>query len=97
MQFLTELGQPVAAPMRIDQTPPKARRKLRDPTLHGGLAHPQRFGGCLHAGPGESQTLSHDEQVVLGIALSHKPAATSGRVIALEDTPKLPLDITEAF
>jgi hypothetical protein len=35
--------------------------------------------------------------VVLGIAISHKPAATSGSVMALEDTPKLPIDITEAF
>ncbi|MBV8915634.1 MAG: hypothetical protein JOZ05_21675 [Acetobacteraceae bacterium] len=35
--------------------------------------------------------------VVLGIAISHKPAATSGRIMALEDAPKLPIDITEAF
>ena len=35
--------------------------------------------------------------VVLGIAISHKPAATSGSVMAREDAPKLPLDITEAF
>ena len=35
--------------------------------------------------------------VVLGIAISHKPAATSGSVMALEDAPKLPIDITEAF
>jgi hypothetical protein len=35
--------------------------------------------------------------VVLGIAISHKPAATSGSVVALDDAPKLPIDITEAF
>ena len=35
--------------------------------------------------------------VVLGIAISHQPAATSGSVMALEDAPKLPIDITEAF
>ena len=35
--------------------------------------------------------------VVLGIAISHKPAATSGSVMAREDSPKLPIDITEAF
>ena len=35
--------------------------------------------------------------VVLGIAISHKPAATSGSVMALEDAPKLPIDITEGF
>jgi hypothetical protein len=35
--------------------------------------------------------------VVLGIAISHKPAATSGGVMALEDAPKLPIDIIEAF
>ena len=34
--------------------------------------------------------------VVLGIAISHKPA-TSGNVVALADAPKLPIDITEAF
>ncbi|MBV8753786.1 MAG: hypothetical protein JO328_13080 [Hyphomicrobiales bacterium] len=33
--------------------------------------------------------------VVLGIAMSHKPAASSGSVMA--DAPKLPIDITEAF
>jgi len=35
--------------------------------------------------------------VVLGIAISHEPAATSGNAIALADAPKLPIDITEAF
>ena len=35
--------------------------------------------------------------VVLGVAISHKPAATSGSVMALADAPKLPIDITEAF
>jgi flagellar biosynthesis protein FliQ len=35
--------------------------------------------------------------VVVGIAISHKPAATSGNVMALADAPKLPIDITEAF
>ena len=35
--------------------------------------------------------------VVLGIAISHKPAATSGSVMDLADAPKLPIDITEAF
>jgi hypothetical protein len=35
--------------------------------------------------------------VVLGIAVSHKPAATPGSVMALEDAPKLPIDITAAF
>jgi hypothetical protein len=35
--------------------------------------------------------------VVLGIAISHKSAATSGSVMGLEDAPKLPIDITEAF
>ena len=35
--------------------------------------------------------------VVLGLAISHKPAATSGNVMVLEDAPKLPIDITEAF
>jgi hypothetical protein len=35
--------------------------------------------------------------VVLGIATSHKPAAGFGSVTALEDAPKLPIDITEAF
>ena len=35
--------------------------------------------------------------VVLGIAISHKPAATSGSVMAREDAPKLPIDTTEAF
>ena len=33
--------------------------------------------------------------VVLGIAISHKQAASSGSVMA--DAPKLPIDITEAF
>jgi len=126
LQFLSEFGQPVAAAMRLDQTPAKALLKLRDPALYGGLVHPQRFGGCLHAaGAGESKKLSHDEHegsamtansrvtrctimlavyvalqlgsVVLGIAISHQPAATSGSVMALEDAPKLPIDITEAF
>jgi hypothetical protein len=112
--------------MRLDQTPAKALLKLRDPALYGGLVHPQRFGGCLHAaGAGESKKLSHDEHegsamtansrvtrctitlavyvalqlgsVVLGIAISHKPAATSGSVMALQDAPKLPIDIAEAF
>ena len=35
--------------------------------------------------------------VVLGIAISHKPAATFGSVMAIVDAPKLPIDITEAF
>jgi hypothetical protein len=35
--------------------------------------------------------------VGLGIAISHKPAATSGSVMAVADAPKLPIDITEAF
>ena len=35
--------------------------------------------------------------VVLGIAISHKPAATSGSVVGLADAPKLPIDITETF
>jgi hypothetical protein len=35
--------------------------------------------------------------VALGIAISHKPIATSGSVVALEDAPKLPIDVTEAF
>jgi hypothetical protein len=35
--------------------------------------------------------------VVLGIAISHKPAPTSGSVMALADAPRLPIDITEAF
>jgi hypothetical protein len=35
--------------------------------------------------------------VVLGIAIFHKPAATAGIVMALEDAPKLPIDVTEAF
>jgi len=35
--------------------------------------------------------------VVLGIAIWHKPAATSGSVMALADAPKLPIDVTEAF
>ena len=35
--------------------------------------------------------------VVLGIAISHKPAASSGSAMALEEAPKLPIDITEAF
>ena len=35
--------------------------------------------------------------VVVAIAISHKPAATSGSVMALENAPKLPIDITEAF
>lgn len=35
--------------------------------------------------------------VVLGIAISHKPAATSGHVMTVADAPKLPIDITEAF
>jgi len=35
--------------------------------------------------------------VVVGIAIPHKPAATSGSMIALADTPKLPINITEAF
>jgi hypothetical protein len=106
--------------MRLDQTPAKALLKLRDPSLYGGLVHPQRFGGCL-----QSKKLSHDEHegsgmtansrvtrytimlavyvalqlgsVVLGIAILHKPAATSGSVMALENAPKLPIDITEAF
>jgi len=29
--------------------------------------------------------------------LEHKPAATSGSVMAIADAPKLPIDITEAF
>ena len=103
--------------------PTKALLKPRDPALYGGLVHPQRFGGCLHAaGAGESKKLSHDEHegsamtansrrtitlavyvalqlgsVVLGISISHKPAATSLDVMALADAPKLPIDITEAF
>jgi hypothetical protein len=45
--------------MRLDQTPTKALLKLRDPVLHRGLVHPQRFGGCLHAtGAGESKKIS---------------------------------------
>jgi hypothetical protein len=35
--------------------------------------------------------------VVLGTAISHNPAATSRSVMALEDAPKLPIDITEVF
>ena len=35
--------------------------------------------------------------VVLGIAISHKPAATPESVMALANAPKLPIDITEAF
>jgi hypothetical protein len=35
--------------------------------------------------------------VVLGIAISHKPAATSESVMAFAEAPKLPIDITEAF
>ena len=35
--------------------------------------------------------------VGLGIAISHKPATTSGSAMALEDAPKLSIDITEAF
>ena len=35
--------------------------------------------------------------VALGIAISHKPAASSGNVMAHEDPPKLLIDITEAF
>ena len=35
--------------------------------------------------------------VVLGIALSHKPAATAGSVMASADAPKLLIDIIEAF
>ena len=35
--------------------------------------------------------------VVLGIAIFHKPAATSGNAMALADASKLPIDITEAF
>ena len=35
--------------------------------------------------------------VALGIAISHKPAATSESVMAVADAPKLPIDITEAF
>jgi hypothetical protein len=35
--------------------------------------------------------------VAVGIAISHKPAATSGSVMALADAPKLPIDIGEAF
>jgi len=35
--------------------------------------------------------------VVLGIAISHKPHATSESVMALADAPKLPIDITDAF
>jgi hypothetical protein len=35
--------------------------------------------------------------VVVGIAISHKPAATSGSVMALADAPTLPIDIAEAF
>ena len=35
--------------------------------------------------------------VVLGIAILHKPAATSGTVMGLADAPKSPIDITEAF
>ena len=42
--------------------------------------------GALHLG-----------SVVLGIAMSHRPAATAGSVVALADAPKLPIDITEAF
>ena len=35
--------------------------------------------------------------VVLGMVISHKPAVISGTVIALEDAPKLPIDVIEAF
>jgi hypothetical protein len=61
LQFLAKVGQPVAAAMRLDQTPAKVLLKLRDPALYGGLV-PLSFGGCLHAaGAGESKKLSHDE------------------------------------
>jgi hypothetical protein len=126
LQFLGKFGRPIAAAMRLDQTPAKALLKLRDPALDGGLVQLSALAACLHAaGAGESKKLSHDEHegsamtansrvtrgtimlaayvalqldsVVLGIAISHKPAATSGSVMALEDAPKLPIDITEAF
>ncbi len=35
--------------------------------------------------------------VIGNVSISHKPAATSGSVMALTDAPKLPIDITEAF
>jgi len=35
--------------------------------------------------------------VALGIAITHKPAATSESVMAVADAPKLPIDFTEAF
>ena len=35
--------------------------------------------------------------VGLGIAISHKPAATSASVMAVADAPKLPIDFTAAF
>jgi hypothetical protein len=59
LQFLSKLGQPMAAAMRLDQMPAKARLNLRDPEPDGGLVHPQRFGGWLHAaGAGESKKIS---------------------------------------
>ncbi|MBV8752050.1 MAG: hypothetical protein JO328_04235 [Hyphomicrobiales bacterium] len=35
--------------------------------------------------------------VVVGIAISHTHKASSASVTAVEDAPKLPIDITEAF
>jgi hypothetical protein len=35
--------------------------------------------------------------VAVGVAILHKPAATSANVMAVADAPKLPIDITEAF
>jgi hypothetical protein len=35
--------------------------------------------------------------VVLGVAITHKPAATSGNVMAVAEAPKLAIDVTEAF
>ena len=35
--------------------------------------------------------------VALGMAISHKPAVTSGSLMVVADAPKLPIDITEAY
>jgi hypothetical protein len=80
--------------------------------LHGGGAgegqkssHDEHEGAAITANSRVTRgtlTLAVDValqlgSVDMGIAIARKPAATSGSVVTLEDAPKLPIDITEAF
>ena len=99
--------------MRLEQTPAKALLKLRDPAPYGGcgclqskkLSRDEHVGAAMTANSRVTRSTIalavylalQLGSVVLGIAILHKPAATSESVMVLEDAPKLPLDITEAF